>query len=863
MKKGYFIKISILALGFTLLSLPASALDYPHTFWNSYYIDCGSCHLTHGSFPWDDGVQSNIDDTYNNVLCAQCHDGTPATDLLTHSSLNVDNSYGDWTIECTTCHDPHEHFQLTTYLSESYIESGAASTNIVPGSPNSTFTDTSKSFADFGETTDPSGYRYYYILVPDTTDNYYNYKILSNTSDTITVEGTLDTADIGQPYAIIYGRLVRSTINAPDKDTCYVDDILNEYICLSTTPKTVKFFDKTGANSFADGDVTYDGVCEVCHADTTYHRNDNIGFTHNATLNCTDCHKHLTGFEIDPVTMDAGQQCTFCHGFPPVDGTTLVGLNPAPPSDTGSTTAGRHNTHVNTLGIGCGYCHIGSVGSGATHNNGNTVTLGFYTFTGNQQGGTYKGQTGVTYNATATSPVTDVSTQDDTRTCSSVYCHSNVQDSTGTGPPDVYGSPFWDENATVQCGDCHKADGSGDGSYMDSGSHTKHVQSFDCSRCHDGAGSGTLKHVDNNIDVIFDPSLNPSGAYSQSTNVPGDGPGTCSTLFCHDAGATTPTPTWNGSLTGGCADCHGFPPTTNAHATHVQNSTLLTQEYGNTEVVSDATNYAFGCGNCHPTNKSFHANGTTDISLDPAEGGTLKSLNSAGANRTGSGAASVCNQIYCHSDGSGNVASAVSPQWDGNFTGDLCANCHSNSPSTGSHSAHVVGIHYNNIYTGTTGLESESGAVGSGAGHGDPNTSTTINCNLCHNSTLTVSRNDNNTVCNTCHNGEGNDIVSSNLVKSFHVSGAKDITFASITVRSKAQVRDDITTVTELNSNWTRGSFGYKTDSNSHDESQPAKALNNSSYTSGSCSNVVCHNSHSVTWGDTSVSCNTCHTALP
>ncbi|MEW6418622.1 MAG: hypothetical protein AB1480_10935, partial [Nitrospirota bacterium] len=73
----------------------------------------------------------------------------------------------------------------------------------------------------------------------------------------------------------------------------YIKDIID----LSGTSKTVKFFDQTGTNSFADGDTTYNGVCEVCHTQTTHFQNTgggsdqlhaNVGGA--GGTNCISCH---------------------------------------------------------------------------------------------------------------------------------------------------------------------------------------------------------------------------------------------------------------------------------------------------------------------------------------------------------------------------------------------------------------------------------------------------------------------------------------------------------------------------------------------------------------------------------------------
>jgi len=70
----------------------------------------------------------------------------------------------------------------------------------------------------------------------------------------------------------------------------------------NTSTAGVRFANRTGANSFADGDGTYNGVCEVCHTATKYYRSDGGGFAnHSGGFNydgtdCTTCHSHASGF---------------------------------------------------------------------------------------------------------------------------------------------------------------------------------------------------------------------------------------------------------------------------------------------------------------------------------------------------------------------------------------------------------------------------------------------------------------------------------------------------------------------------------------------------------------------------------------
>jgi len=50
-------------------------------------------------------------------------------------------------------------------------------------------------------------------------------------------------------------------------------------------------------HSFADGDATYDGICEACHTATNHHWNNPGGdHSHHAGETCTRCHDHTDAF---------------------------------------------------------------------------------------------------------------------------------------------------------------------------------------------------------------------------------------------------------------------------------------------------------------------------------------------------------------------------------------------------------------------------------------------------------------------------------------------------------------------------------------------------------------------------------------
>ncbi len=504
-----------------------------------------------------------------------------------------------------------------------------------------------------------------------------------------------------------------------------------------------------------------------------------------------------------------------------------------------------HTLHINTYSantnITCNACHTGTAA--------NNTTLQATAAARNQHPDTVKNvelNTWVVSGGTGTWSASQ---------CSNTYCHS-----AGTAFTSPTHLPLsWSGNTT--CASCHTGGTATGPSYPNgapkTNSHSKHVvaKGYACVDCHSGtvnganAITGYANHVNKNYDV--------AGALITSYTYSNTG-GTCATS-CH---AST-TPKW-GQTSGGCTFCH--PTLSGKHSSHVILSDTST--YGNTSVnySGSATNYDFGCGNCHPVNTANHMNGTVELSLNPADGGTLKSKNAAVPTITGSGLTTQCNGVYCHSDGKATPTYVQTPQWQSAYASSLntCGNCHGNSPSGTNHQAHVVGIHSDTIYSGTTGLQTAGTATFNS--HGNSAYSTTINCNICHYGTVTKSRNKYGASCLSCHTEVAdatNSLVTADTIKTMHVNGQPDVAFQAVNVKSKAQVRDDITTVAELNTNWTRTAGNYKLGATPYDLAK--NALNTGTMWNGvskTCSNIACHNGNSVTWTGT-VTCDSCHTQVP
>ncbi len=479
--------------------------------------------------------------------------------------------------------------------------------------------------------------------------------------------------------------------------------------------------------------------------------------------------------------------------------------------------------------------------------------------------------------------------------CSTTYCHSTGQSLTdgSSATPTSYSSPDWGAPASAACGTCHPATKAAFNT-TNSGSHMKHLNATSvsgCDACHtavaaDGssypdviAGYYPKKtlHVNKLIDVasglVYELSPGVSAA-----GTPGNGYGTCSTVSCHSngSGSYKTTPVW-GSVGTGCNMCHDAQPTSGAHARHVNTAA---SGYGSTSVSTTGGVNDFGCGNCHPVDIASHADGTVQITLNNTHAGTLKSKNNVaddtgGYTRT-AGVSVTCAAAYCHTRGNGTFDRS-SLDWFSTYTGDRCSHCHYNSPDTGSHATHIMpGIHYDNIYTGTSGLKPTSTRTViinqpiEQRPHGNAATATTISCNNCHSGTVNTAYNRRNSQCITCHDlgqavdtakGDADMIIASG--STMHLDGSVQVSLPNAaTVRSKAQLRNDGATATGAPLGWTRN-INYK---DMVQASNDSSLLNSTGldWNSGSktCT-TACHlMQQSPVWGTTST-CTSCHTVLP
>jgi len=317
----------------------------PHNESNN--VNCGSCHgqgILESPF-W--GGTMSYDQ-----LCLNCHTASsgPYTEtnaplVKTHSSENTSENYGVWSWECKNCHDPHYQKQknykstdwnnlylaygtITSYeyydpddYEVTYFDPDLRDTSVIVYSSIIYKTQTGWDAAKLSGKTEVCRRT---ILFPNVKKLGYSYPIIAvdEGANTIKVKG-----DIGPVYKYI----------SPPTDFIV---LYGQYIRDNIDGNQVKFFDQTGTNSFADGDTTINGICEVCHTLTSHWRNDGTlaGTGVHSELGggkCTVCHNHTDGFDpfnhlaegavapaaacivchetVDPVSDVHGNNCGLCH----------------------------------------------------------------------------------------------------------------------------------------------------------------------------------------------------------------------------------------------------------------------------------------------------------------------------------------------------------------------------------------------------------------------------------------------------------------------------------------------------------------------------------------------------------------------
>lgn len=606
-------KTARLLLGLCILAIvssavPALANDGPHN--NASNMSCSSCHdsaIMNSPF-WNAGADNTA---YNNLCMLRCHNAAtgPYTDTsaplaITHSSDTTSEQYGTWDYSCKDCHDPHYQAQKNyrkSYPSAIYLASGTISMPAPAYDSNSNTTVLSYSALTYkgdwnaAKLVNKSGTGRHAILIPNLKKVGFAYPILrvdDPDANTITVKG-----DATEAYTYV---------NPPTSFGVLYGQMLKQLITVNGTAKQVVLFDREGPYSLAydesnDGtDPTPNGICQVCHVNTSQWNADGSGAATGLHANfngqaCAFCHFHSNGFAPvdadhspagynsvlpfancvschagpDHVTDTHAQNCSHCHEAGASGLTLQAGLAAGACSGCHSAyssdfAAGHQNEDHDTLAttssatptLNCAGCHTGDIIDSADIHNSqcndchtNSITNGTFTSvaTGHSIGATSTCASchGAGYfpSHTHTHSVIiqggDVS-QEMTTACSA--CHNDAGNSLATW------AAIYQEHGS-DCTVCHNAtrDVCPDAGKCATGSGTiqtviaANANPTACAACHKDKVDSSSSDATHGIDHLADGKVTGSGT-------------TC--VACHDQAGVNSNSQYIATIHGTCNKCH-------------------------------------------------------------------------------------------------------------------------------------------------------------------------------------------------------------------------------------------------------------------------------------------------------------------
>jgi len=431
-------------------------------------------------------------------------------------------------------------------------------------------------------------------------------------------------------------------------------------------------------------------------------------------------------------TQAAATNCTYCHGGSASTGAAI--------------STGSHTRHILDKGFACGKCHAGTVSTSSD----NTIT-GYANHLDGQKTVQFSAEVGGTYdNAAKTCSSTYCHGTGPSPAWGSgpiagcSVCHQNQGASTTGSFTGAHHAHTTYYKMRVACETCHAANTVNPGSHP----NTVHVGGPD----NVAAGkTAEVKYTDNSANQTYDnvaavylsrdlyanPYLGSaaSPAYANAPTATGNDAlnpaiswtkGSCSNVWCHSnanpvgfKGVSGTNQYRMPAWTDTCGDCHRPRPNdvdcTQCHAgkaTAVQMTGTDNLSAAHITHVAD-DRYAFTCDECHAWTVPNDTDGTSGLGIIAGTGhdnhvngiktvrfgSTLRTTTIDQSGGVYDNALLRCANLYCHSNGTDNVAFGAprdnTISWN-SATGGTCITCHGgNSASgapmaTGSHTRHVA-----------------------------------------------------------------------------------------------------------------------------------------------------------------------------
>jgi len=291
---------------------------------------CLDCHRSRRMGPWSDNPAINIGSHPVEIAIPADLEA-----FTTPQAGGLDLPTSEGNVVCTTCHAAH--FAPSTMTLRYQAAAGATD---------------AKSATIAGAAWEPDAFAGWELHLPGSGPNLRQRRFVAgNSADTLrwaqplpAPVATSDTLVLLQPGPgdgnLLRGptdaRLCQSCHTYPDHphsnpvfscETCHVahgtDNIL--LVAPEIDGKPITYAGRSAAE-LVHGAPNYDGVCEVCHTNTRYHRNNPSGnHDHNAGSLCTECHLHQRAFASNCADCHEGSPSTLTTGSHPMHFTAVNG----------------------------------------------------------------------------------------------------------------------------------------------------------------------------------------------------------------------------------------------------------------------------------------------------------------------------------------------------------------------------------------------------------------------------------------------------------------------------------------------------------------------------------------------------------
>ena len=499
-------------------------------------------------------------------------------------------------------------------------------------------------------------------------------------------------------------------------------------------------------------------------------------------------------------SVEGALDCNGCHGsLSPAD---YRPVDAAYRNISSGALRGNHRTHLDASAgpASCAQCHPGSASYTSSHRNGSIRISS--TINNSSLSTAFRNHTSSPQSAI---PVPG--------SCTNINCHFEAE------------TPAWGSTplaAPAGCSSCHGAPPADGNHPSASGPGKKHGDSLgigtgSCASCHvdHAAEANPFAHATSAgkrpLALPFTKAPNNGGTYSGNVSYPAFMPsqspprnGTCTNLYCHDnpsGGVPLTEARWGDSGTMKCYSCHrgSSSDTTQANCTEVGGTwdaeKLLCSPFldmsssGHHRLVGAQWIRKYPCYYCHAdttdttggiSDPSKHVNGAKDVKM--AAKWNIVGRPEATYDTT----TKVCDNVYCHSDGTTDPEDVRPCAWDEPKA--ECNSCHGHPTGScsnvGCHDGRIdedgklwplkTGWPVGNEWMGSMPMFPSEGAGTARANSHGRHAQTNFTCDQCHAGTVV------NGSCTSCHADgipEGGMGEVAHINAAYHVNKSKDVVF--------------------------------------------------------------------------------------